>query len=229
MTGVKEKVTVDLKALFDYACNRCNTDPEIHEEVLTLYGTIFRDKEGDYIFRDSGLLRFGNSCKNGMVCEVEEKQDGIVFLRNKAEDVLFRLSGKEFQISCEPVKENTFSLDADYEIDLEEDTYDIYGQKISARMVRDEKNEYILFTHDGQQSAIPAAVIEKLKHELDVARYCDYIRQVWGEEFDGELKNVREIAEKMLDYIQTAGNEYENDQLRDYLDQEQENMEMERE
>ena len=89
------------------------------------------------------------------------------------------------------------------------------SKKLEAEIVSEDKNQYAILSVGGQKVSLPFQVIDILHHEAEVVRYGDYVREMWAEDYEGELSDekVREISESMLDYLTQFGDEYEIEEL----------------
>ena len=89
------------------------------------------------------------------------------------------------------------------------------AEKLEAEIVSDDKNQYAVLSVDGQKVSLPFQVIDILHHEAEVVRYSEYVREMWAEDYEGELSDekVREISESMLGYLTQFGDEYEIEEL----------------
>ena len=84
-----------------------------------------------------------------------------------------------------------------------------------AEIVSEGKNQYVILSVDGQKVSLPFQVIDILHHEAEVVRYGDYVREMWAQDYEGELSDekIREISESMLGYLTQCGDEYEIEEL----------------
>ena len=100
------------------------------------------------------------------------------------------------------------------------------GEKLEAEIVSD-KNQYAILSVDGQKVSLPFEVIDILHHEAEVVRYGDYVREMWAEDYEGELSDekIREISGSMLDYLTQCGDEYEIEELNAKLEEANEELE----
>lgn len=89
------------------------------------------------------------------------------------------------------------------------------AEKLEAEIVSDDKNQYAVLSVDGQKVSLPFQVIDILHHEAEVVRYSEYVREMWAEDYEGEISDekVREISESMLGYLTQFGDEYEIEEL----------------
>ena len=84
-----------------------------------------------------------------------------------------------------------------------------------AEIVSEGKNQCVILSVDGQKVSLPFQVIDILHYEAEVVRYGDYVREMWTEDYEGELsgEKIREISGSMLDYLTQCGDEYEIEEL----------------
>ena len=89
------------------------------------------------------------------------------------------------------------------------------AEKLEAEIVSDDKSQYAVLSVDGQKVSLPFQVIDILHHEAKVVRYGDYVREMWAENYEGELSDekVREISEYMLGYLTLFGDTCEIEEL----------------
>lgn len=100
-----------------------------------------------------------------------------------------------------------------YDVQIPQRSMD--AEKLEAEIVSDDKNQYAILSVDGQKVSLPFQVIDILHHEAEVVRYSEYVREMWAEDYEGELSDekVREISEYMLDYLTLYGDACEIEEL----------------
>ena len=90
-----KRYTISTATLFDVL-----TGFDKEEEYVPLeYGYIQKETDGDNMWFDLKTDN-GTPCMDGEVCELVEETEGYVILKEETEQILFKLSRKEFEIAA---------------------------------------------------------------------------------------------------------------------------------
>jgi len=228
ISNYPQKVVISVKDLFEHACKEANVDPSAVEHINATYCVIHKthSEEDGYDYYDlsevslsnfKGNTRTGIAAMDGEVCVVEEKQKGIVFLKEVDEEIPFRLTLEEFDISCTPVREKE-DIPASYTIIRDGKVIELTEAEVARLAEQYDKNGYKawisnfvkdmysaeqagVFLKSGGLNEVSTQLYEAMEdYSAESEERAEYMNEQCREQFDTFMQNkAREYWEDFED------------------------------